>query len=187
MYHRSSARHGWQSRSAMPTWRKSVRGTTTILLLLWSFSKVVDNVRFCLFLNWDPAVSLNSFRAPFLPPPSEGRSPIYCVSVCLDRSERRDGEESGLYRCGLRTDDGRGGGGGGRRFCAHRKSNQRRRPRGFCQRGLKRRRDSGTGTKTRKAICPHATVTRASTRWLLKVSRYTTNANKLRKSKYSVH
>ena len=46
-----------------------------------------------------------------LPPPSEERSPIYCVSVCLDRSERGDREEESgwLYRCGLRTrtDDGR--------------------------------------------------------------------------------
>ena len=103
-----------------------------------------------------PGGGLNSFRASA----SEVRSPIYCVSVCLDRSERRDREEeSGLYRCGLRTD------GRWPRFCAHRKSNQRR-PGGFCQRGLKRRRDSGAGTKTRKAICPHTTATRVPTRWL---------------------
>ena len=74
---------------------------------MWSFSKVADKSAFLFICQMEQAAVSTPFKHPFFLSPSEGRSPIYCVSVYLDRSERRDGGESGLYRCGLRTDDGR--------------------------------------------------------------------------------
>ena len=79
---------------------------TTCSNLLWSFSKVVDNVRFCLFLNWDRAAVSTLFEPR---PPRKEVPFIVSLSVCLDRSERRDREEeSGWVAVSvLRIADGR--------------------------------------------------------------------------------
>ena len=78
---------------------------TTCSNLLWSFSKVVDNVRFCLFLNWDRAAVSTLFEPR---PPRKEVPFIVSLSVWTGVSGETERRVGGCIAtdCG-RTDDGR--------------------------------------------------------------------------------